>query len=339
MELVSVIVPIYKVEKYLVECLDSILSSTYTNLEVILVDDGSPDSCPAICDEYAAKDSRIQVIHQENQGLIGARNAGLAAASGKYVAFVDSDDVVSPVLYEQLVSALEVANADMSACEYTNSALTLISSYNHSDRTVWKYDDYDQKLSVLTCAPSIRNETWTHCYVWNKLYRRELIQSSFSSECLMCEDLRFNWDYISNCGQMVVVPAALYFYRLNEEGITGTYRKQKNSARFVVNGVSNAKLWAKIMADSPMRSTQLQNYLRARAAYTAHGALWRIYSTGTEQIYNNYLAEAKSLIAKHCTALVHDTQTYSFFLRFMCWLCCHCHFLWKLAAKVSKIIH
>ncbi len=92
MRLLSVIVPVYKVEQYLSECLDSILASTYTKLEIILIDDGSPDRCPAICDEYARRDSRIRVIHQENRGLVAARNAGLAVATGTYIAFVDSDD-------------------------------------------------------------------------------------------------------------------------------------------------------------------------------------------------------------------------------------------------------
>ena len=106
--LISVIVPVYRVEKYLERCVKSILSQTYKNLEVILVDDGSPDQCPAICDACAEKDARVKVIHQENKGLSGARNAGIDAASGEYLAFVDSDDyavsythlLLSDVLYE-----------------------------------------------------------------------------------------------------------------------------------------------------------------------------------------------------------------------------------------------
>lgn len=336
MELVSIIVPVYNVEKYLPECLDSILASTYTNLEVIVVDDGSPDNCPQICDEYAQKDPRIRVIHQENQGLVGARNSGLAAATGKYIAFVDSDDAVSPVMYEQLIRAIEETDADMAACEYTNDISMLVTSSDRITGEIQKFDDYDGKLSVLTCAPSIRSKTWTSCYVWNKLYRRDLIQSHFRKECLMCEDLRFNWDYILNCRRMIIVPAALHFYRLNEDSITGKYKKQKNNVKMVANGVANAKLWAAIANESPMRTSDLRNYLRARAAYTAHGALWRVSSTGEEKNYSAYVTEARTLINSNCTEILRDKETYSPFLRCMCWMCCNWHWLWRLASKASR---
>ena len=102
--LISVIVPVYKVEQYLHRCVDSILAQTYTNLEIILIDDGSPDRSGAICDEYAAKDSRIRVIHQKNAGLGAARNAGLDVCSGEYIAFVDSDDTLPEDALEQLIN-------------------------------------------------------------------------------------------------------------------------------------------------------------------------------------------------------------------------------------------
>ena len=95
-ELISVIIPVYKVEEYLDECVLSVIRQTYANLEIILVDDGSPDNCPRMCDEWATKDSRIKVIHKENGGLSDARNAGLDAAEGQYIAFIDSDDYIKP---------------------------------------------------------------------------------------------------------------------------------------------------------------------------------------------------------------------------------------------------
>ena len=104
---ISVIVPVYKVEKYLHECVDSILAQTFRDFELILVDDGSPDNCGAICDEYAAKDSRIRVIHQENQGLSGARNSGIDVARGEYITFVDADDSIEPCLYTTAVKACQ----------------------------------------------------------------------------------------------------------------------------------------------------------------------------------------------------------------------------------------
>lgn len=107
--LISVIVPIYKVELYLRKCINSILAQTYQNLEVILVDDGSPDQCGIICDEYAKSDSRVRVIHQENSGVASARNAGLQAAQGDYIGFVDSDDWIAPDMYDCLYLAAHEA--------------------------------------------------------------------------------------------------------------------------------------------------------------------------------------------------------------------------------------
>ena len=116
--LISVIVPIYKVEPYLRECVDSILGQTHGNLEVILVDDGSPDACPAICDEYAARDARVRVIHKTNGGLSDARNVGLDVARGEWVGFVDSDDVVEPTMYEVLLSCAQKAHAQIAVCNF-----------------------------------------------------------------------------------------------------------------------------------------------------------------------------------------------------------------------------
>ena len=118
-DLISVIVPVYKVEKYLKRCVDSILAQTYPCLEVILVDDGSPDGCPAICDEYAREDRRVRVIHKENGGLSDARNAGIDAAKGKFLGFVDSDDYVHPRFYELLLQALKGEGADIAGCDVT----------------------------------------------------------------------------------------------------------------------------------------------------------------------------------------------------------------------------
>ncbi|MBR5126510.1 MAG: glycosyltransferase [Oscillospiraceae bacterium] len=115
----SIIVPVYKVEPYLRRCVDSILSQTFTDLELILVDDGSPDGCPAICDEYAEKDCRVKVIHKENGGLSDARNAGLDTAQGEYIGFIDSDDFIHPRMYEILYRMCVEEKADIAQCEYT----------------------------------------------------------------------------------------------------------------------------------------------------------------------------------------------------------------------------
>ena len=114
--MISIIVPVYKVEKYLDRCIESVLAQTYTDFELILVDDGSPDNCPAMCDAWAEKDSRIRVIHKPNGGLSSARNAGLDIMKGEYVTFIDSDDTVLPNYLERLLTALTVNSADVSVC-------------------------------------------------------------------------------------------------------------------------------------------------------------------------------------------------------------------------------
>ncbi len=116
--LISIVIPVYKVEPYLSKCIDSILAQTYTNLEIILVDDGSPDNCPKICDEYAKLDNRIIVIHKENGGLSDARNAGIRIVTGEYIGFVDSDDYIDAKMYEILAQKITKYEADISICSY-----------------------------------------------------------------------------------------------------------------------------------------------------------------------------------------------------------------------------
>ena len=170
--LISVIVPVYRVEEYLERCVKSILSQTYENLEVILVDDGSPDQCPAICDACAEKDARVKVIHQENKGLSGARNAGIDAASGEYLAFVDSDDYVSPHFIEELYQLLQDTGCAIGQCRF---------SYVKGDGLVEEGDSAfciyrGESLMEQLYGP----EEKATCFVvaWNKLYRAELFKET-----------------------------------------------------------------------------------------------------------------------------------------------------------------
>lgn len=334
MKLVSVIVPVYNGEKYLRECVDSILANTYSNLEIILVNDGSTDTTAQICDEYAKKDIRIVVIHQKNKGIVGARNVGLDIAHGTYIGFVDADDSISPVFFEKMVAAIEAENADLVACEYRHQKDKIVSDGVVEDHYTCA-DTFEKQMAILTCAPAIRPITWTGPFVWDKLYRKAKIREQFRKECLMCEDLRFNWDYLKNCKKMVLVPAGLYFYRISEQSITGMYRKKKNN---VINGISNATLWADIAQNAPIADEQLKGYLEARAAYTAHGGLWRVYRAGAETEYNAFVLKARNLIRAHCHKLFRDTETYSFKVRGIIWVCSYCFPLWKTAARLSSIV-
>ena len=142
MSKISVIVPVFRAEKYLVRCVDSILSQSYSDLELILVDDGSPDSCPQICDNYARKDKRVRVIHQKNAGVSEARNAGLDAATGEYITFVDSDDWIDPEMYQKMMEKASEYDCDLVICDCVKEFPDHSEIYSHDIRA--GYYDYTQ---------------------------------------------------------------------------------------------------------------------------------------------------------------------------------------------------
>lgn len=209
--LISVILPIYNVAGYLDKCIESVVSQTYTNLEIILVDDGSPDKCPEICDSWAKKDSRIRVIHKQNAGLSSARNAGLDICTGEYVSFIDSDDWVEYNMYEEQVKYLQ--DADVVACQiyYVKGESRQPS---HDNEKIYVLDDYfDIINSLLSQAdPDLRWE------VWNKLIRRSSIDDLRFKEGQIFEDIYFNRILMSRVKKVIVYNKPLYNYRVVRPG-------------------------------------------------------------------------------------------------------------------------
>lgn len=326
-ELISVIVPIYKVEQYLEECLDSILSSTYQNLEVILVDDGSPDKCPQICDDYAKFDSRIHVIHQRNQGLSAARNAGLQAATGAYIAFADSDDVISPVLYEKLLCVMQKENADLVACEHTRNIETLDYTCNCTEDQLHIVTGFESCLSVLTNSSQVRSFTWTDCMVWNKLFRRDKIHALFRPDAIPAEDLLFSWEYAKSCNKMVIIPKALYFWRPNQGSITQT----PSISRFVALSF----VWMTIAENTKDIGTTLRAHLRFRSAYNAHNTMWRLLRSNKEHEYAEYFKQAKQTVKKYSKELLQHNDI-ELKVKILVVLCLYCYPIWKFAAKLHR---
>lgn len=209
MEKVSVIIPIYKVEKYLRGCIDSVLAQTYTNLEIILVDDGSPDSCGAICDEYLHKDSRIRVIHQQNKGLPGARNAGLEICTGAYIAFVDSDDVISPYFVEFLKRAIDEHDADISYCGFRR--------FHDGEQEITDAGRYEDQ-EVLSCSgwEALENlfSIWFQPNVWNKLIKRSIMLQFRFPEVCRAEDLAIAYHLLTKANRVAgLKKCQLYHYR------------------------------------------------------------------------------------------------------------------------------
>lgn len=211
--LISVIVPIYKVEQYLPLCIDSLINQSYKNLEIILIDDGSPDSCPLICDNYAYKDNRIKVIHKTNGGLSSARNAGLDIATGNFIAFVDSDDYLEPEMYKTLLNLLLSTNSDIAVCDffyYDGKAKTSDSKNTSSIVVLNKVRDF--YAHILDPNPTLRFE------VWNKLFRKSVINEIRFKIGQVYEDVYFDKNVFQNANKIAHIEKPLYIYRTSRLG-------------------------------------------------------------------------------------------------------------------------
>ena len=211
--MISVIVPVYKVEKYLPQCIESIQKQTYKELEIILVDDGSPDRSPQICDLYAQGDSRIKVIHQDNKGLSGARNAGLEIATGEYIGFVDSDDYIKENMYEVLYRALNSEKADMAICSYEKVSEEGERLENISPIKNDVLGGYDI-LKKLT-----ESKGWYYVTMWNRLYKKELFSQIRLPEGKNHEDEAVAHKIYLAAEKVVTIGEALYCYRNAENSI------------------------------------------------------------------------------------------------------------------------
>lgn len=213
--LISVIVPVYKVEKYLNACVESIVNQIYRNLEIILVDDGSPDNCPSMCDAWAKRDSRIRVIHKENGGLSDARNAGMAAAKGSFIGFVDSDDIIPPEMYQVLFSLLEQDDSDIAACgikQFGNKGASL-----HTMTSSGKYCfTTEEALHELILERHLKQPV---CY---KLYRRATIINIPFPVGKYHEDVFWSYQATGAARRVSVVDSPYYLYRQHTESIMGS---------------------------------------------------------------------------------------------------------------------
>jgi len=213
-QLISVIIPVYKTEPYLKQCVESVLAQTYSNMEIILVNDGSPDNCPAICDEFAARDSRIRVIHKENGGLSSARNAGIDVANGDYLAFLDSDDLWSPYFLERLYYELIKTSADIAVCKFVR--------FNSGENIPLNPDK--QNSSLLTRSEAFdclfNDKNVNMVIAPNKLYRRKIFQTIRYPAGKYHEDEAVIHEIIGASERIVWIDEAHYYYRQTAGSIT-----------------------------------------------------------------------------------------------------------------------
>ena len=212
MDLISVIVPVYNVEKYLSKCLDSIISQTYKNLEIILVDDGSTDKSGSICDYYANMDKRVKVIHQSNKGGGAARNVALDLAVGDFITFVDSDDYISPKMFEYLHKQF-AEDIDIVECEYSEV-------YDEDFRFSFEYDKFIAK--TYTVLEAMKNHIMDINFkqvIYNKMYRKETMHNCRLPEGKKIDDEYFTYKVLGNAKKLIHINIPLYAYRQQELSI------------------------------------------------------------------------------------------------------------------------
>lgn len=225
--LISVIVPVYKVEDYLDRCINSIVNQTYTNIEIILVDDGSPDNCPKMCEQWADKDRRIRVLHKFNEGLGFARNSGLKVANGEYIAFVDSDDYIDFCMYEKLISKAISSHADIVYCghHYENQNGTSLDIVDFEQETIF---ESEQMLALSLKYLAVFGQRALMMSVWHSIYKRDVINTLFFSEReVVSEDLHFQLSAILKSKRVVYLPHAYYYYCFNGNSLSHTFLFEK----------------------------------------------------------------------------------------------------------------
>lgn len=210
-KLLSIIVPVYCVEQYLEQCIVSIINQTYQNLEIILIDDGSPDKCPEICDRFTQIDSRIKVIHQKNMGSGEARNVGITIAKGDYIGFVDSDDYIHPQMYEILMELIINNSAEIAACTRLNFSDDDFGIEKYSMETIM--DNYELFSGRMATKELLQSHTKFKHAMWEKIYNKNLF-SNLKFRSVYAEDREITYKLLYQCEKVVYVDLKLYFYRL-----------------------------------------------------------------------------------------------------------------------------
>lgn len=291
---VSIIVPIYNVERYLERCIKSLINQTLKEIEIILVDDGSPDKCPQICDDYAQKDNRIKVIHKTNEGLGLARNSGMEIATGEYIAFVDSDDYVSCNMYSSLFQETLSTKYDVVYCGV---------NAEKKDKKIYKEHIYNLSLNqqsqihdflgnIIASEPKEKCERKGPMAVWHAIYKKRIIDTFnirfLSERIILSEDILFDIKYLSHCQSIRLIPQALYYYCYNGESLSQTFKPDKITRTFA--------LYEEMM--KTIQQLNLQDYdLRVKRFFIGYirGFLKQIFSSSMSinekkilcyQIYN-----------------------------------------------------
>lgn len=289
-ELVSIIIPVYNVKDYLETCVASIVTQTYRNLEIILVDDGSTDGSGDICDQLKNKDNRIKVIHKTNGGLSDARNSGIDHATGGWLSFVDSDDFVSCDYVERLLGAAHVNHAEISICDPVH---------------ITKADDAvftkESKVKVFSNTEAIQEMWYQKSFLfsaWAKIYRRELFNDIRYTKGIIYEDVDVMHEVFALASQIVYIDAKLYAYVHREGSIT--------TQKFSAKEFDILKICDKLNTFAKTRSEDLQ---KAARAYSVVGNMRIFISAPRTDEYMAHIVRAENYIRNNCISVLFDRNT------------------------------
>ncbi len=286
--MISVIVPIYKVESFLERCVTSIINQTYKNFEIILVDDESPDNCPKICDEFAMHDKRIKVIHKKNGGLSDARNAGLALASGEYVLFVDSDDFIERDMLRKMHVAIIRSGADIVCCNYKTvdelgATIELGAKEKIEYRRIINGADYCEKYLL---AHAINN-------IWNKLFRRAVLSGQLFVKGIYAEDYVYMLNLLQVNTKIYCIRDALYNYTKRGGSITSGFNE-----KFYLDCVKNSFICEEIVKE---RFSDMDIYIKSSQLLMLRWFLSEMpyeFLTDSKDSYQ-FVLEKLSTVKKH----------------------------------------
>lgn len=290
-ELVSIIVPVYNVAPYLDRCLESIVSQTYTDMEIILVDDGSADGSGAMCDAWRERDSRISVLHQPNGGLSAARNAGICLARGAFFMFADSDDVVAPNIVAVLADVLKKENADLAVCDAAHFTEGDPISFDTQIRPVLRYGR-EQAIGLMWYQKTFLPGAWA------KLYRRRLFDSLRFTEKILFEDIDLMHRILWECETVAYTPTKLYGYMHRAGSIT--------TAAFSVRDCDILPIAEKILTFARDNAPAL---IPAAQAYAVTAAFRIFLNAPQEQCYLPYRDRAQEILAQYGKSVLHDPRS------------------------------
>ncbi len=291
--MISVLVPVYNVEKYLARCLDSILNQTYTDFEIILVDDGSTDKSGEICDQYRSQHNCIRVIHQENAGLAQVRNVSYANSKGKYITFVDSDDAIEKNYLETLINDIESTSADIAVCSWSEMT-------DDGVRTELTWDQKEKGLQVWSTEEAVKSLLYQKAIdnnAWGKLYTRKVLEGVLYPAGRVYEDIATTYKTFLNAKRVCYRPAALYLYTTNTAGIS--------QSAFSPKRMDLIDMAEGMFTDIAKRFSKYETAARARLLRAYIHVYLQIPDCAEFEAYKRRVAEG---IRKHCFKVFLDNE-------------------------------